>query len=139
VVLREGGDALLFGYGPVLLTEAHRAALLLAERGIGLKVVNLPWLNRVDGDWLRETIEGYEHLFTLDNHYLIGGQGEFLLSQLTQLQLRRPPRAYQLGVTSVPACGTNDEVLRAHGLDADSLCEIIAGALSEAGPATAPG
>jgi hypothetical protein len=24
-------------------------------------------------------------------------------------------------VEGVPACGTNDEVLRAHGLDADSL------------------
>jgi hypothetical protein len=29
-------------------------------------------------------------------------------------------------VEGVPACGTNDEVLRAHGLDADSLAARIA-------------
>jgi transketolase len=32
---------------------------------------------------------------------------------------------HKLGVESVPACGTNDEVLRAHGLDAASLAEHV--------------
>jgi transketolase len=125
VALTEGNDALLIGYGPVLLSQAFLAAGLLAERGIGLKVVNLPWLNRVDPDWLRATIEGYQHLFTLDNHYVIGGQGEYLLSQVAQLGLNRAPRATQLGVRDIPACGTNDEVLRAHRLDAESLRDDV--------------
>ena len=38
-VLREGADAILFAYGPVMLHEALTASELLAERGIGLAVV----------------------------------------------------------------------------------------------------
>jgi transketolase len=123
--LTEGGDALLIGYGPILLSQAYLAAGMLAEQGTGLKVVNLPWLNRVDPDWLGTIVEGYEYLFTLDNHYLAGGQGEFLLSQVAQLGLSRAPRSTQLGVREIPACGTNDEVLRAHHLDAESLRDTI--------------
>jgi transketolase len=134
VALTDGSDAVMFGYGPVLLTQAYHAAGLLAARGIGLKVVNLPWLNWVDPAWLREIVAGYARLFTVDNHYLIGGQGELLLSQLAQLGLSQPPQAYQLGVREIPACGTNEEVLQAHDLDAEGLCETIAGALSGAQP-----
>lgn len=125
VALTEGEDALLIGYGPVMLSQAYRAAELLAARGIRLKVVNLPWLNRVDPEWLRATVSGFRHLFTLDNHYVKGGQGEFLLSQLAQLGLEPAPRCVQLGVREIPACGTNDEVLRAHGLDAEGIAAAI--------------
>jgi hypothetical protein len=34
-----------------------------------------------------------------------------------------------LGVREIPACGTNDEVLRYHGLDAASLADTIASSL----------
>ncbi|MCC6178138.1 MAG: transketolase [Chloroflexi bacterium] len=129
VALTEGQDAVLIGYGPVLLPQAYEAARRLRERGIGLKVVNLPWLNQADPAWLRETVDGYPLLFTLDNHFVHGGQGEYLLSQVAQLGLAKPPRAVQVGVTEIPACGTNDEVLQHHGLDAASLAETIAGAL----------
>jgi len=131
VALTEGDDAVLIGYGPVLLPQAVEAAGLLAERGIGLKVVNLPWLNRVDPDWLRATIDGYPFLFTLDNHYVAGGQGEYLLSQVAQLGGIHEIAAVQIGVTEIPACGTNDEVLKYHGLDAASLADRIASTIGE--------
>jgi transketolase len=129
VALTEGDDAVLIGYGPVLLPQAFEAARLLRERGIRLKVMNLPWLNTVDMDWLRETIDGYGLLVTLDNHYVHGGQGEHVLSQIARLGLASPPRALQLGVREIPACGTNDEVLAYHGLDAASIADAIASAL----------
>jgi transketolase len=129
VALTEGADAVLIGYGPVLLPQAFEAARLLDERGIGLKVVNLPWLNRIDSEWLRQTVDGYPVLVTLDNHYVWGGQGEYLLSQVSRLGLASPPRGVPLGVREIPACGTNDEVLRYHGLDAASLADTIASAL----------
>ena len=129
VALTEGSDAVLIGYGPVLLPQAVEAARLLKEQGIGLKVVNLPWLNRIDSQWLRETVDGYKVLVTLDNHYVWGGQGEWLLSQVSRLGLASPPRGVPLGVREVPACGTNDEVLRYHGLDAASLADTIASSL----------
>ena len=129
VALTEGEDAVLFGYGPVLLPQAFEAARLLRERGIGLKVVNLPWLNRIDSQWLHDTVSGYRLLVTLDNHYVWGGQGEWLVSQVARLGLSDAPRAVLLGVREIPACGTNDEVLRYHGLDAASIADTISSSL----------
>ena len=131
VALTDGEDAVLFSYGPVMLSEAYRAASLLAGQGIGLKVVNLPWLNRLDPAWFRESVQGYGYVFTLDDHYVIGGQGDMLLSQLARLRPPLQPHATKLGVTGIPVCGTNDEVLRSHRLDAESLSEDIAQVIVE--------
>jgi len=126
VTLRDGRDGVIIAYGPVMLTQAYRAAALLAERGsLDLAVVDLPWLNRVDPGWLAELAARYPWLLTLDNHYVHGGQGQMLLSALAELSDRPLPRARRLGVTQVPLCGGNTEVLRAHRLDAESLAADI--------------
>lgn len=129
--ITEGADIILFGYGPILLSQAYEASELLAQRGIGLKVINLPWLNRVDSNWLRDTVTGYKRVFTLDNHYVSGGQGDMILSQIASLGLKHPPICQKLGIRFIPECGTNDEVLRAHKLDSESLSEEIARAMEE--------
>jgi transketolase len=129
VALTEGRDAILFGYGPVLLSEAVRAAQLLAEDGIGLRVVNLPWLNRVDRAWLAEAVAGHRRVFTLDNHYVTGGQGQMIAAALAELAPRGLEGVTLLGVEDIPRCGRNDEVLRAHRLDAESLRQRIREAL----------
>ncbi len=122
-VLRDGPDAVVFGYGPIMLAQAMKAAAQLErDHGIGLKVVNLPWLNRVDRDWLRETIRGCRAVFTLDNHYVGGGQGQMLLATLAELDVSPAVRARRFGVARIPESGGNVEVLQAHGLDAASLC-----------------
>jgi transketolase len=133
VVLREGHDAALVGYGPVLLTQACRAADLLArESGLEVAVINLPWLNRVDRQWLSEIAGRYPWMFTLDNHYLHGGQGQMLLAELAELSDRPLPRARRLGVTCIPLGGGNAEVLRAHDLDAEGLARHVREALASA-------
>ena len=126
VALTEGANAVLFGYGPVLLAQAWQAAQMLAARGIGLKVVNLPWLNRIDPEWLAGMIADCEWVFTLDDHYVVGGQGDMLLSAVASLSLPRTVKARKFGVVTIPGCGTNEEVLKYHRLDAESLAEEIA-------------
>jgi transketolase len=131
VELVGGRDAVLFAYGPVMLGEAVKAAALLRERqGLSLAVVNLPWLNRVDAGWLAETVGGIPAIFTLDNHLIDGGQGDMLMRAIAEGSLG-PKVARRLGVTGVPVCGQNHEVLRAHGLDAESLCAAVAASLPQ--------
>ncbi len=81
-VVSDGEDAVLFSYGPVMLHEALTAAELLNEDDFSLRVVNLPWLNRVDIQWLEEAIGNCETLFSLDNHSQYGGLGDSLLNAL---------------------------------------------------------
>jgi transketolase len=124
VALTEGDDAILFAYGPVLLAQACEASALLRKRGIGLTVINLPWLNRVDDSWLRDAVGQCGHLFTLDDHYVAFGQGQMLAARVAALGLSGVG-VRQLGVTGLPVCGQNAEALVAHGLDAASLAREV--------------
>jgi transketolase len=132
VSIRKGRDAIAIGYGPVLLSEAYRAAALLEADGIAIELVDLPWLNRVDPEWLRKTLEGFRHVFTLDNHYVKGGQGQMLAAEIARLGLRGIESVTTIGIEEIPRSGRNDEVLRAHGLDAEGLRARIRRALRPA-------
>lgn len=127
VALTEGKDALLFSYGPVMLHEALLASELLAERGFGLKIINLPWLNRVDGKWLIETIRPYELVFVLEDHHPSGGLTDHLLELLaSRRDLPLAGRRFiQFAVEGWPACGTPQEALKYHRLDGASLAERV--------------
>jgi len=138
VELRPGKDAAIIGYGPVLLAQAWRAAELVEQRtGLGVAVINLPWLNHMDRDWLRRTLAHRAAVFTLDNHLIAGGQGRMIAAAIAGLALDRPPAVHHFGLTDFPACGQNDEVLRAHGLDADSLMQGMLETLRTFEPAVA--
>jgi transketolase len=129
-VLREGLDALFIGYGPTLLSEAWRAAEQLSEDGIRVGVVSLPWLNRISSWWLLRTVSHVPHLFSLDNHYLEGGQGDRIAEILAAAETARLPRLHRCAVEEIPACGSNADVLRRHALDAASLRQRVQSTLS---------
>jgi transketolase len=127
IALTEGEDALMFAYGPVMLHEALLAHELLAERGVGLKVVNMPWLNRINARWLLEIIQPYELAFVLEDHHPAGGLGDHMLAILAEN--RSYPlanrRLIKFAVEGWPACGTPAEALQFHRLDGASLAERI--------------
>ncbi len=121
VMLRPGTDVALIGYGPVLLTNAWRAADELASHGLSAAVIDLPWLNRIDETWVRQVLGSFGQIVTLDNHYLEFGQGVMVAAALARTGVRAGVTA--IGLTEVPACGTNAEVLAYHGLDAASIAQ----------------
>jgi transketolase len=120
-VLKEGKDAVLFAYGPVMLNEALTAAEMLSEQDFSLRVVNLPWLNRLDEKWLEETIGDCQTIFALDNHSEYGGLGDHLLNALMLSYNLNNKKLIKLAVGEHPACGTPLEALAYHKLDAKSL------------------
>ncbi len=127
--VRDGADIVVFGYGPWLLANAWHAAEVLARDGIGVRLINLPWLNRVDRDWLRAVVGGCRSVVTLDNHYVHGGQGAMLAASLASLGAAAP-QVSMVGIEELPECGTNDEVLAHHGLDVDGLTRRIRNGLA---------
>jgi len=128
--VRAGGDVVIFGAGPWLLANAYDAAEKLdRDEGVSAKVIDLPWLNRIDTDWLRETLVGVKLVVTLDNHYVEAGQGQMLASRIARFGVALP--VISIGVRDLPVCGTNDEVLAHHQLDVDGLSASIKAALVE--------
>ena len=125
--IAEGRDVLVFSYGPVMLSELFKARTDLMKTGIKIKIINLPWLNYVDSGWLKEQIKGFSFLFTLDDHYESGGQGEMLLSNISQQDDKSDfPKIFsKIGIKEVPKCGSNEEVLKYHKLDSLNLAKRI--------------
>jgi len=125
VTLVDGTDAVLLAYGPVMLNEALLAAELLREKDFHLKVVNMPWLNRVDAQWLDATVSNTPLIYVLEDHSPVGGLGDRLLNKLIRSDLGGARRFRIFGVEGYPACGTPAEVLEYHGLDGESLTAKI--------------
>jgi transketolase len=118
-VLREGDRGTFVCTGPVLVSQAWAACQELEDWGL----IALPWLRGVDGAWLANTARGA--VVCLDNHVPAGGQGEAVLAAVAAAAPDAAARIRTIGVDRIPECGTNDEVLRAHGLDAASLVESV--------------
>ena len=94
---------------------------MLAEQDFSLRVVNLPWLNRIDHSWLVDTIGDCKTIFSLDNHSEYGGLGDLLLKSLISSDNLRDNKLIKFVVKEHPACCTLPETLSYHGLDGKSL------------------
>jgi transketolase len=121
-VLRPGKDVAFVGYGPVLLGQAAQAARALEKDGVSAGLVSFPWLNKVDPAWLRRIADEYRALIVLDNHLPVGG----LLDRIAAAAVLNgiALKLGRAGVDRIPSCGTNDQVLAAHGLDVASLAAL---------------
>ena len=125
--LTQGNDAILFGYGPVMLHEALVAADYLKKIGFELKVVNMPWLNKIDKEWLKKVVSDQKKIFVLEDHSAIGGLGDRLLNWLVEIDEIKNKEFINFGLKEYPECGTPLEVLEYHQLDGKSLAQRISG------------
>ena len=125
VALTEGEDAMLIAYGPVMLNEALIASESLAEKGFGLKVINMPWLNRVDRKWFFAEAAAFRNIFVIEDHAPVGGLCDILRRELYTQEEPCDKKIVQFAVEGYPACGTPPEVLQFHGLDGESIAERI--------------
>ena len=84
---------------------SRRRRCCASGTAVALSVVNLPWLNRIDADWFMAAVRDVPAIFTLDNHFIAGGQGDMLLRTLAERATDRVRIARRLGVVGVPVCG----------------------------------
>jgi transketolase len=130
ITLTDGQDAAIISYGPIMLSQAYNASKRLKEEsGINIKVINLPWLNAIDNKWIINEIGNCKNIILLDNHYLNGGQGSFLMSNIDPTFFSNK-KFSRLGIREIPLSGTNDQVLEQYNLSEDSIVRLIQDMLS---------
>lgn len=125
VTLRDGNDAIIIAYGPIMLNEALLASEILKVENFGLEVVNMPWLNRVDLNWLKSIFRRHFKIFILEDHAPVGGLGDFLIHHMFKTNMLDLFHFTLLSIEGFPACGTPSEALKYHGLDGASLAKSI--------------
>jgi transketolase len=74
VVLREGSDATLIAVG-YTVPEALQAAEVLAQQGIGARVLNMHTIKPLDAEAVLQAARETSLLVTIEEHTVIGGLG----------------------------------------------------------------
>jgi len=124
-VLKEGNNAILIAYGPVMLNEALKAADLLEKEGFTLKVIDMPWLNRVNSDWLLDNVKDFKTIYVLDDHSTYGGLGDSILNAINDSDKLRGKKVIKIGIREYPEFGHPVEVLKSHNVDGESISKLI--------------
>lgn len=125
VILKEGTDVILFAYGPIMLNEALLAHEILKDKNISLKVVNLPWLNKVNKDWLEKTVGDCKIFGIIDNHFAFGGLKDTILRTVMSSDNLKNRKIISFAINDYPAWGTSEEVLNFHKLNAKHISTTI--------------
>ncbi len=122
VVLADGKDAVVFATG-IMVTEALRARELLAERGIDLAVVNIHTIKPIDEELIVHYAKATGHVFTAEEHSVIGGLGSAVAEVLSE---QCPTPLTRIGVQDeFGRSGTFAALMSAYGLDGASVADKI--------------
>ncbi|MFE9394167.1 transketolase [Streptomyces flavidovirens] len=107
----------------VTVHEALRAADLLAQDGVPVRVVDLYSVKPVDERAVQEAAERTGCLVTVEDHHPQGGLGDAVAEVFSD---GRPvPRLVRLAVGNMPGSATEQEQLSASGIDADSIAAAV--------------
>jgi transketolase len=120
-VLRAGDEdeVALIGAG-ITVHEALKAADVLAEEGIGARVIDLYSIKPLDVETLSAAAEATGgRLVTVEDHWAEGGLGDAVAAALADSD--EPPRIVKLAVTEMPRSGKPEELLARAGIDAEHI------------------
>ena len=121
-VLREGTDVAVFATG-LMVSEALKAADLLAAQGVSAAVINVHTVKPIDADCVAEWARKCGRVVTVEEHSVIGGLGDAVAGVLmgkVDCAFRKIGVQDQFGQS-----GKAWEVLAEYGLTAPQIAESI--------------
>ena len=121
-VLREGADVAVFATG-LMVSEALKAADLLAAQGVSAAVINVHTVKPIDADCVTEWARKCGRVVTVEEHSVIGGLGDAVADVLMGkicCQFKKIGVQDQFGQS-----GKAKDVLREYGLTADQIAAVI--------------
>ncbi len=121
-VVKEGKDVAIIATG-LCVSEALQAADMLMTKGIDAKVINIHTIKPLDKELIVETAKEVKHLFTVEEHSVIGGLGSAVAETLCESY---PRQLTMIGMEDVfGESGPATELLHKYGLDAEGIMERV--------------
>lgn len=122
-VVREGGDVVLVGCGP-LFSKAVEAAKLLEAQGVSATVVNYPFVNRPDLDTLAPLVtRAGGRLVTIEDHQVVGGMGAQLSHALSGAGVRHQIATLGIHGEFGQSAYVAEHLYEKHGLTGPKMAE----------------
>jgi len=117
----EGSSVALVTSGPLLAGEAVAAAHSAASHGVSVAVFSRPELSVPLSGVDQELLAGFDAVISLEN-FTAARAHQYYVGEALQ---RSGVSLLRWGIEGIPANGQAAEVLKHHGLDAESLAEAI--------------
>jgi transketolase len=126
LALRRGDGVALAAAGPVT-AHALQAAELLQGRGVRAGVYNFHTIKPFDLDCAREIASGYDLVFTIEEHNVIGGLGSAMAEALAELlEPGAKPPLQRIGVRDAYGeSATAEQLIHKHRLDAEGIAGFV--------------
>ena len=131
--IRTGTDLIMITIGNIT-SEAVKAADLLESMGISCAVVSVASMNPSPIGDLQETLSHYRVAITVETHYVTGGLGSLISEVIAEAGLTC--RLVRCGVKTTPTgmTGSQEYMLRLHGLTGEQLAKTASEALRQIPP-----
>lgn len=120
--LREGTDVSIISCG-LMTQEALKAADILAEEGISVRVINSGSVKPLDGETILKAAQETKFIVTAEEHSVIGGLGAAVSEFLSETH---PTLVKKVGIyDAFGQSGKGQELLEKYELTADKLVAVI--------------
>ena len=124
-VISDGSEIVIFTYGQHMISECLKLKNFLREKGLNLKVINMPNVNSFSLNWIKKIIKKIDFICILEDHMRDGGMGDLLTSFLAEHNLLNKRKIKNFSFDAFPKCGTHQEVLNYHKIDFKNLAQKI--------------
>jgi 1-deoxy-D-xylulose-5-phosphate synthase len=138
-VLRQGGDLLLVGFGPIVQRLMQVADALERDHGLGSTVINARWAKPLDEQLITQQAAGRRLVVTAEESAAMGGFGDGVLDALNRAGIRVPLLKIALAEGFVHH-GAVEDLRQQQRIDVPGILGQVREALGlEAPQAAAPG
>ena len=122
ITVAEGTDLTIVATGETVW-HALQASLRLKEQGISARVLDCSWLKPFDEEAIKKAARETGRIVTVEEHSRFGGLGAMVCEVLSE----QPVPVRILGIPDEDVVhGTNAEIFRHYGLDADGIVRAVA-------------
>ena len=120
--LRDGKDVTIAATG-LMTAEALKAADILAQEGISVRVINVGTIKPLDGETILKAAQETKFIITAEEHSVIGGLGSAVSEFLSEVH---PTKVKKLGIyDKFGQSGKANELLEKYELTAAKLVAMV--------------
>lgn len=121
-ILEEGNDVTIVSCG-LMTQEAIKAAKILKEEGISVRVINAGTVKPLDGETILKAAQETKFIVTAEEHSVIGGLGSAVSEFLSEVH---PTLVKKVGIyDKFGQSGKGQELLEKYELTAEKLVSVI--------------
>ncbi len=132
--LRDAKDlpkkAAIFSTGAIL-EETSKACDMLEEQGIAVEQYSFPSVKPIDSDVIKDCAERFEHIFTVEEHNVVGGFGSAVAEVLAEFGGRA--KLHRIGISDFYCIevGSQAYLREQVGINADGIVRKVKGVFGE--------